>query len=213
MLNPWIKIKYFTFQEVLNLYPDYAPDHPHSKNFDDNWFSKTLADADLELAIYGVSEYISDDLIKDVVDSLMTIVYQRHAEDYIYYKELGLHEDYDLSTSDFYKYLQTLINIIDLTTPKYLPLLQAQEFYSVDPVAPLKSKTTGRTRYNDTPESMGTWDDEEHASNISNSSNETEVDSGSIVERLNEAFKNWKSIILEWANELNQAFFKEEQIQ
>lgn len=212
MLNPWIKNKYFTFQEVLNLYPADAPDHPHSNSFDDNWFSKMLTDAGLELAVFGVSELIDDDIVKDVVDSLMTIVYQRHAEDFIYHKELGLYEDYNLNTSDFYKYMQTLLNIIDLTIPKYVPLLQTQEYYSYDPVAPLQSKTQGRTRYNDTPESMGDYDDEEHASNISNSINETEVDSGSIVSRLDEALKNWRSIILEWSNEFNIAFLKEEQL-
>lgn len=212
MLNPWIKIKYFTFQEVLNLYPSKAPDHPHSKNFASDWFSQFLSNYDLELAVNGVSQYISNDLIKDIVDALMTIVYQRHSEDYIYHVELALHEDYELKNEDFYKYVQTLINVIDLTIPRYIPLLQAQEFYSVDPVAPLKSVSKGRTRYNDTPQSMGIWDDEEHASNLSNSESETEVDSGSIVSRLDEAYKNWRSIILEWANEFNQCFIKEEQL-
>lgn len=212
MLNPWIKIKYFTFQEVLNLYPSKAPDYPHSKNFASDWFSQFLSHYDLELAVNGVSQYISDDNIKDIVDALMTIVYQRHADDFIYHKELALHEDYELQDSEFYKYVQTLINVIDLTIPRYIPLLQAQEFYSVDPVAPLKSVSKGRTRYNDTPQSMGIWDDEEHASNLSNSESETEVDSGSIVSRLDEAYKNWRSIILEWANEFNQCFIKEEQL-
>lgn len=212
MLNPWIKIKYFTFQEVLNLYPAKAPDHPHSKNFASDWFSQFLSNYDLELAVNGVSQYISNDNIKDIVDALMTIVYQRHSEDYIYHVELALHEDYELKNEDFYKYVQTLINVIDLTIPRYIPLLQAQEFYSVDPVAPLKSVSKGRTRYNDTPQSMGIWDDEEHASNLSNSESETEVDSGSIVSRLDEAYKNWRSIILEWANEFNQCFIKEEQV-
>lgn len=212
MLNPWIKIKYFTFQEVLNLYPAKAPDHPHSKNFASDWFSQFLSNYDLELAVNGVSQYISNDLIKDIVDALMTIVYQRHSEDYIYHVELALHEDYELKNEDFYKYVQTLINVIDLTIPRYIPLLQAQEFYSVDPVAPLKSVSKGRTRYNDTPQSMGVWDDEEHASNLSNSESETEVDSGSIVSRLDEAYKNWRSIILEWANEFNQCFIREEQV-
>ena len=212
MLNPWIKIKYFTFQEVLNLYPAKAPDHPHSKNFASDWFSQFLSNYDLELAVNGVSQYISNDLIKDIVDALMTIVYQRHSEDYIYHVELALHEDYEIKNEDFYKYVQTLINVIDLTIPRYIPLLQAQEFYSVDPVAPLKSVSKGRTRYNDTPQSMGIWDDEEHASNLSNSESETEVDSGSIVSRLDEAYKNWRSIILEWANEFNQCFIKEEQV-
>ena len=87
-MNPYMKINYYTFQEVLDLYPQFRPEYPHSTEFEDDWFSKILASADLELAIYGVSEFISDDTIKDVIDALMTIVYQRHSEHYIYWNSL-----------------------------------------------------------------------------------------------------------------------------
>lgn len=211
-MYPWEKISYFTYQEVLNLFPLLRPANPHDKTFADDWFSKILDACDLELAIYGVSEFISDDTIKDVIDALMTIVYQRHSEHFIYW-EKNLADVYpSLNVAYFGKYVKTLLNIIELTTPKYLPLLQDQEYYSYAPTSPLKSKTTGRTRFNDTPQNMGDWNDEEHATNVSKSVNESEVDSGSIVARLDEAFKNWRSIILEWANEFNQAFLLEEQV-
>ncbi len=106
----------------------------------------------------------------------------------------------------------SLINVLNNTLPRYCPLLQQNEIYSTDPVAPIGSKTTGRTRFNDTPQDEGEYNDEEHASNVSKSISETEVDSGSIMERLNEMFKNFRSIILEWSNEFNQIFLKEEQI-
>ena len=212
LLNPVIMRKIFNFQEVLEVYPDYVPSHPHASGVDSNWFTKLLTQAGLKLNIYGLSSSITSSTINDLIDKVMTIVYDRHADDYIYYKDLGLYEDYNLNTSDFYKYVQTLLNILELTASKYIPLLQKQVEFSVDPVAKLQSTTTGRTRFNDTPESMGDYDDEEHASNISNSINQTEVDSGSIVSRLDEAFKNWRSIILEWSNEMNMAFFKEEQL-
>ena len=211
-MYPWEKISYFTFQEVLDLFPSLRPASPHDKTFAEDWFSKILEASDLELAIYGVSEFITDDTIKDVIDALMTIVYQRHSEHFVYWKQMPCNETYNLSVGDFEKYIRTLLNIIELTTPKYLPLLQDQEYYSYAPTSPLKSKTTGRTRFNDTPQNMGDWNDEEHATNVSKSVNESEVDSGSIVARLNEAFKDWRSIILEWANEFNQAFLLEEQV-
>lgn len=211
-MYPWEKISYFTYQEVLDLFPLLRPANPHDKTFVDDWFSKILDACDLELAIYGVSEFIETDTIKDVIDALMTIVYQRHSEHFIYW-EKTLSDVYpSLNVAYFGKYVRTLLNIIELTTPKYLPLLQDQEYYSYAPTSPLKSKTTGRTRFNDTPQNMGEWNDEEHATNVSKSVNESEVDSGSIVARLDEAFKNWRSIILEWANEFNQAFLVEEQV-
>ena len=211
-MYPWEKISYFTFQEVLDLFSSLRPASPHDKTFADDWFSKILDASDLELAIYGISEFISDDTIKDVIDALMTIVYQRHSEHFIYWEKTLADVYPSLDVAYFGKYIKTLLNIIELTTPKYLPLLQDQEYYSYAPTSPLKSKTTGRTRFNDTPQNMGEWNDEEHATNVSKSVNETEVDSGSIVSRLNEAFKEWRSIILEWANEFNQAFLVEEQV-
>lgn len=209
---PCKKISYYTFQEVLDLYPAFKPNYAHSEDFEDDWFSKILSASDLELAIYGVSSFISDDLITDIIDALMTIVYQRHSEHYIYWKEMNYDETYNLNKTDFHKYIKTLLNIIEITTPKYLPLLQDQEYYSYAPTSPLRSKTTGRTRFNDTPQNQGEFNDEEHATNVSKSESESEVDSGSIVSRLNEAFKEWRSIILEWSNEFNQAFLLEEQI-
>ena len=211
-MYPWEKISYFTLQEVLDLFPSFRPASPHDKTFADDWFSKILDASNLELAIYGISEFIADDTIKDVIDALMTIVYQRHSEDFIYWEKTLADVYPSLDVAYFEKYIRTLLNIIELTTPKYLPLLQDQEYYSYAPTSPLKSKTTGRTRFNDTPQNMGDFNDEEHATNVSKSVNESEVDSGSIVSRLDEAFKNWRSIILEWSNEFNQAFLKEEQV-
>lgn len=211
-MYPWKKIKYFTYQEVLDLFPALRPASPHDKTFADDWFSKILDASDLELAIYGVSEFITDDLVKDVVDALMTIVYQRHSDHFVFWKEMSEDEDYDLAVADFEKYIRTILNIIELTTPKYISLLQSTEYYSENPIAPLESETRGKTRFNDTPQDIGEWNDDEHATNVSDSSNKSYVDSGSIVSRLDEAFKNWKSTILEWSNEFNQAFLVEEQV-
>ena len=44
------------------------------------------------------------------------------------------------------------------------------------------------------------------------STSESEVDSGSIMSRLDELFKNFKPIMLDWSNEFNSLFLKEEQI-
>ena len=51
-MNPVLKTKYFTFQEVLDLYPARAPRFPHDVQLANNWFTKMLEDADLEPAVY-----------------------------------------------------------------------------------------------------------------------------------------------------------------
>ena len=211
-----MKSKFYTFQEVLNLYPARCPAKPHDKTIPQNWFIKMLDDAGLEIAVYTLSQLIDDEMIEDIINALMTIVYDRHAYDYFYKINMSCEEDIDMVQADFPEAIRNLINVINLTLPRYIPLLQQNEEFSYAPVSPIGSKTTtsGRTRYNDTPQNEGDFNDESHASNVSDSENQSEsvVDTGSIVSRLDELFKNWRSIILEWSNEFNRLFFKEEQL-
>ena len=211
-MYPVIKSKYYTFQEVLNLYPLRAPAKPHDTSIASDWFTKMLEDAGLEIAVYTLNSVITDDVINEIINSLMTIVYDRHSDDYFYQIDMEYDEDVEIDASYFPYAVKNLINVIDLTLPKYVPLLQQNEFYSANPVAPIGSETTGRTRFNDTPQNDGGYNDDEHSTNESYSVTNTAVDSGSIVSRLDEAFKNFRSIILEWSNEFNRLFFKEEQL-
>lgn len=204
---------YFTYQEILDFLDyDGHPQFPNDKNMHQAWFTEMLDDSSFEFAVYTLSEFFPDSLINDIVNALMGIVYNRHAYDFIAYKDVDLDGDEEIDAEIFIKAFTSLINVLNNTLPRYCPLLQQNEIYSTDPIAPIGSRTTGRTRFNDTPQDEGEYNDEEHASNVSKSISETEVDSGSIMERLNEMFKNFRSIILEWSNEFNQIFLKEEQI-
>ena len=211
-MNPILMSKYFTFQEILNLYPSRSPRFPHDKETSSSWFTDMLNDAGLEPAVFTLNEFITNETIEEIINALMTIVYYRHDEDYLYKVTTTCEEDYELVQSDFRKAIKRVMNVLDLTIPKYVPLLQQNEKYSADPVAPIRSESKGQTRFNDTPENIGEWGDEDHTTNISNSNSETSVDTGSIMERLSALYKDFKSIILEWSNEFNICFLKEEQI-
>lgn len=207
-----LKIKYFTFQEILGLYPDHAPTHPHSSTTEDDWFTKILGEAGLKYQAYGLASTFTANEIKGIVNALMTYVYNRHSEDYLYkVVTYFLEPSYELQEVDFVKAMNNVINVLNLTIAKYVPMLKSFEKYSGDPTGKITSKTTGRTRFNDTPQDEGEYNDEAHATNVSKSISESEVDSGSIMDRLEATFKNFKSIILEWSNEFNSLFLKEEQ--
>ena len=208
-----MKSEWFSFQEILDIYPLRAPRFPHDKQTPSDWFMKMLDDAGLEPAIYTLSEYFTDELLEEVINALMTIVYYRHDKDYIYEVVSGaLEPDHVLTTDDFRKAIKNIMNVLDLTLPKYVPILQQNEIYSTNPVAPAESGSSGETRFNDTPQNIGEYGDIDHTTNISNSKSSSFADTGSIMEKLSELFKNFKSIILEWSNEFNQCFLKEEQI-
>ena len=207
-----LKINYFTFQEVLNLYPARAPRYPHDKTLASDWFTKMLEDAGLEFDVYTLNSTISDDLINSIVNALMTVVYNRHDEDIFYQVTTSCDVTHTLAQADFIKAINSLLNVLDLTLTRYIPLLQQNEIYSDDPVGRIGSSTSNVNRFNDTPQNDGEFEDNSHNTNVSKSMSETSMDSGSIMARLDEMFKNFKSIILEWSNEFNQLFLKEEQL-
>ena len=211
-MYPILVNKYFTFQEVLNLYPARAPIKPHSSTTASNWFTKMLEDAGLKIELNGLDSTFTPAVINGIIDSLMTQVYNRHASDYIYKVKYAYMGAYDLELGDFDYSMTKLINVINLTAPRFIPLFKQFQNKSSDPIARIGSKTEGKTHFNDTPQDSGAYDTESYATNTTNSVSETQVDSGSIMERLDGLFKNFRSIILEWSNEFNSLFIKEEQI-
>ena len=213
MIIPKIKA-YYTYQELLDAITleDVAlPRYPNDSEMSDSWYTSLIGAGDLQIDSYPLSADFTDALLTAIVNYLMSIVYDRHAYDYIAWIEPSGNDGDDMSDA-IYQALVKLINVINLTMPKYVPLLVQNKKYSIDPVAPIGSSTIGRTKFNDTPQNEGEFNDEEHASNVSESSSETKVDSGSIVQRLDELFKNYRSVILEWSNEFNRLFLKEEQL-
>ena len=204
---------YFSYQELLDgarVEGISFPIYPHDKDASSNWFTALVDDYEFILNIYGLDSTFTD--INDIVNILMNIVYDRHAKDYIAWHN----EIYDDPTHEEalmrIQALDKLIDVINLTAPKYIVLLKQFKKYSADPTAPITSETSGETKFNDTPQNIGDYGDDDHTTNISNSKSESKVDTGSIMERLSSMYKDFKSIILEWSNEFNKCFIKEEQI-
>ena len=209
MNQPVIRF-YYTYQELLDqvsIQDVDMPRYPNDVAMSQDWFTKLIEAGDLEIAVYTLSEFFTDSLINDIVNALMGVVYNRHANDIVAWTNGEENPEQAM-----YQALMKLINVINLTLPRYVPLLQQTEYASVDPIAPVSSVSKNKTRFNDTPQDGGDFNDDPHATNVTESENETSVDSGSLVERLDQAFKNYRSVILEWSNEFNQLFFKEEQI-
>ena len=212
-MNPVMKNEFYTYQEILNVFPARAPQYPHYSAMDGEWFTKLLEDLSLQYKRIGLSSEITDADIKSIVNLLMTNVYNRHAEDYIYsYVSYYEEADHVLVQADTRRAISKIVGVLDLTLPKYIPLFMQFEKESADPIAPIKSESSGETKFNDTPQNLGDYGDEDHTTNISNSKSESSVDTGSIMERLSALYKDFKSIVLEWSNEFNQLFLKEEQI-
>lgn len=207
----WKKTKYFTFQEVLHLYPSFEPSAPNVATLDGEWFTKTLAAAGQKYNILGLSG-ITDADIKALVNNLMTIIYNRHHDEYLYSIDMEYNEDINLSISDFPKAIKDLINVLNLTAPKYIPLFRAFSAKSSDPIGKVESVTSGLAKFNDTPQGSGDYSDDTHATNVTKTSSTQAVDAGSIMFRLGEMSDKYRAIILDWANEFDILFLREEQL-
>ena len=212
-MNPCKKRIYFSYQEILDVMDfEGHPYFPNDKNMHDAWFTEMLDESPIEFAVYTLSEFFTDSLLNEIVNALMGIVYNRHADDFIVFRDMELNESEDATPEDALRALNKLINVINNTLPRYVPLLQQNEIASTDPIAPVSSVSKSKTRFNDTPQDGGLYEDDPHTTNLSETQNETSVDSASLMERLDQLFKNFRSIILEWSNEFNMLFLKEEQI-
>lgn len=251
-MNDYKRVMYFTYQDLLNevsIEDVDMPRFPHDMQMSSNWFTSLIEVGELEFAVYTLSEFFTNDLINDIVNALMGVVYNRHANDYIACVEYD--NGYSMEEA-MMQALSKLIGVIDLTLPRYIPLLQQNEWASTCPITPNVDETTesssgenhneydgetssnssGQTRNNDTPQNSGNFDDDEHTSSLTDSTDESSGNSsgsndgdfttsttrssstniGTLMSRLDEMYKGFRSIILEWSNEFNQLFLKEEQL-
>lgn len=208
-----MKSEFFTYQEILDGIDYFIlnPIMPNQKELSATWFSSLIDHINMKWNILCLHSSFNTS-IQEIINALMTIVYDRHAHDYIFRADYDFNESYTLTIVDIRKVMSKIINVINLTAPKYIPLFVQYKDGSQDPIGAIKSTTKGQTQFNDTPQNDGEYDDLDHRTNITASESETSVDVGTLMERLASMYKDFKSIILEWSNEFNQCFIKEEQL-
>ncbi|MBR3917173.1 MAG: hypothetical protein IKJ59_00350 [Clostridia bacterium] len=215
----FMKNKWFTFQEVLNVYPAFAPS-PNSSTNPENWFLSMLSQAGLKVNYAGIKSdgsIIKQADVKKYIDSVMTIVFDRQHDNYIYKVVLNCDEDLsELTEDDFVKAMNKIINVLNLTMPKYLPIIYQYEKEYQDPLRKLESESESYTRHNDTPQNEQDevdYNTPDYATDMGKSKNIAKADAGSVAERLRELQDKFKSIILEWSNEFDPVFIDEYQLE
>lgn len=207
---------WFTFKEVLDIYPDYAP-IPNATNTT-NWFLSMLSSAGLTLRYAGIKyngTTIKEADVKKYIDAVTDVVFDRQHDNYIYFKEMEV-VSYTLTADDFKKAMNKFINIMNLTMPKYLPLLFQYEENYQDVLRKVESESESFSRFNDTPQNEQDevdYNTDDYASTMGRNKNISKVDSNSVPLKLKELQENFKSIILEWSNEFDMMFIDEYQLE
>lgn len=207
---------WFTFKEVLDVYPAYAP-VPNVTN-ETNWFLSMLSSAGLTLRYSGIKyngTIIKEADVKKYIDAVTDVVFDRQHDNYIYNKEMEV-VDYQLTSDDFKKAMNKFINIMNLTMPKYIPLLFQYEENYQDVLRKVTSESESFSRFNDTPQNEQDevdYNTDDYASTMGRNKNISKVDSNSVPLKLKELQENFKSIILEWSNEFDMMFIDEYQLE
>jgi len=208
------KIKYYSLYDII----DYSGAYPYSdakyngKTKVSNWFKSLLSDYDMAYSIIGLNSLITSSIYEAIIEDLMLSVWNRHGEDYIYSVRMGFESSHSLSDDDLKKVLNKIINVLNNTAPKYIPMFQAVKDNNDNLVKKAESISISDTRFNDTPQNQGSFNDEDHATTETHFVNNASADTGSIMDRLSSMFSNFRSVILDWSNEFNMLFLNDAQI-
>lgn len=146
--------------------------------------------------------------IQDVVD----VVFDRQHENYMYH----INEDRDLTEDDIKKALNKFLNVMNLTMPKYIPILYQYDHNYEDLLRKVESESESFSRFNDTPQNEQDevdYNTDDYATTMGRNKNVSKVDSNSIPLKLKELQENYKSIVLEWSNEFDMIFIDEYQLE
>lgn len=179
---------------------------------DVSWYPHTASDFNMSTIMTRYSLVIEDSSTSklNILYQLMRFIFARFYECSIYKELIGIYEDESqiVISNATKKYIWSqFIGMFNLTAPRYIPLLESYKANESSPIAKIKSSTTGVNRFNDTPQDEGDFANDEHTTNISQNNVEVETDSGSVANRLDELYKNWRSILRDWTNEFRCLFY------
>ena len=179
---------------------------------DASWYPHTASDFNMETIMTRYSLVIEDSSTSklNILYQLMRFIFARFYECSVYKELIGIYEDESqivISNANKKYIWSQFVGMFNLTAPRYIPLLESYKANESSPIAKIKSSTTGVNRFNDTPQDEGDFANDEHTTNISQNNVEVETDSGSVASRLDELYKNWRSILRDWTNEFRCLFY------
>ena len=109
-------------------------------------------------------------------------------------------------------FIAKMLMILEMTSPRYLKLLEVYETAKNQLLDPVNIVSNGLTRFNDTPQDEGDFANDEHTTNLTEDSRTTSNDLDTKMGRLSEIEKNYRNILLDWSNEFESIFLEENNI-
>lgn len=145
-------------------------------------------------------------------NNLWQLIFAKYRNQYIGYSFKPLEE---ITNEEFFDMIAPIFERIQETYPKYDVLL-TKLADTKDLFAPLKNTTTseGTSKFNDTPQIAGGFEDDKYASNYTknNNSQVSESDGNTIMARIMEVDSNYKNILENWTKSFYELFVEESNV-
>lgn len=135
---------------------------------------------------------------------VLDLVIKRFSEKYTFFT---LSEEMDSKKKN--NYIAKLLYILEMTSPRYLKLLEVYESQKDKLLDPVKITSGGITRFNDTPQDEGDFANDEHTTNLTEDTRETSNELDTKMARIKEIESNYNNVLLNWSNEFESIFIEE----
>lgn len=178
----------------------------------DTWYPNTSSDIQFAtiMTTYGlvIEDSTSDKL--SILYQLIRLIYAEYFDEFIVKKLIGIYEDETavvLSTNEKKEVWRHFVELFNMTAPRFIPLLKSYKANESSPIAQISSTTTGLNRFNDTPQEDGDFANDSHSTTVNQNEVNVLADSGSVAQRLDELYKNWRSVLRDWTYEFRCLFY------
>lgn len=193
---------FWTFKEVLTGLGEEQEDFLYNIDYLDEVVSVMVEEGYSTPIWDSEHEKIKNDY-RDVLD----LVIKRFLTHYCYYT---LSEEFDISKAK--NFIAKLVMVLEMTSPRYLKLLEVYEASKNKLLDPVEIASEGITRFNDTPQDEGDFANDEHTTNLTEDSRSTKNDLDSKMGRIKEIESSYNNLLLNWSNEFESIFLEENNI-
>lgn len=147
-------------------------------------------------------------LLEPMINELWQSIIARYYDDFAI-----MISEYDdtipiLTWENISPFFNKLINTIERTKDYYLTLLNIYNNQKNNLLNQVKSISTNTTRFNDTPQNGGEFEDDRHTSEFTKVNNSIESDVNTMMYRINEIQKLYRNVMKDWIDEFEKLFIE-----
>lgn len=192
---------YFTLQEII----EFA--YIQEKHLIDKFSFYNIPSLDI-IKSNLIPANNANGLLDPMINELWQGIIARYYDDYA----IMISEDDSTIPTLTWEYVSPffnkLINTITRTKDYYLTLLNIYNNQKNNLLNQVKSISTNTTRFNDTPQNGGEFEDDRHTSEFTKVNNSIESDVNTMMYRINEIQKLYRNVMKDWVDEFEKLFIE-----